>query len=356
MNTMTKFFFVALALAGMTTSVLADSECVPNAKSQAEGEEYLKKAEAAEKAGRIKDAYDATSKWSPCFYDASPAEKRFWALRRRTGLKLGEEAERKGHFVEAFKYYDEHLYGIAADRVQMKMAVAKPGDFKTVQGVVGYFRSTQENLKRDAPQDIKSMSFDKARDQVPIHLRSKDDAYTLDPDRNARLKAVSGYLGKLQAIATKEGEKYLADEDRIFSKRKTSVMAKSDSLSELKKAKDWLGLFGQEKRANDRAVKRGDTLLADDSRKSLELAISYYGLAGNENKERKVRDKARGLGDAHLRKGEKKIAADYYHLAGLDDKASQLEEANEAEKEKTEAKRQDKFKKDQKSLEKELGF
>lgn len=356
MNATTKIVFVAVAF-GLMTPVFADSgECVPNAKSQREGEEYVKKAEAAEKAGRFRDAYVATTKWGPCFYSDSAPEKRYYALRRRAGIKLGEEAEGKGRFAEAYKYYDEALYGIAADRAQMKMATAKPGDFRTVQSVVHYLRSTQEVLKRDVPSEMKSLSFDQARSLAAAHYHSKDDAYTLDPERIARLKAVSGYLGKLQMIATKEGEKYLADEDKIFVARKKSVTAKGDSLDELKKARDWFGLFAQEKRANERAVRRGDALSADDSRRSLELAVSYYQFARNDAAEGKVRDKARRLGDAHLKKGEKKIAADYYQLAGLGDKAAQLEEAHAAEKEKAEGKRQEKFKKDQKSLEKELGL
>jgi hypothetical protein len=214
----------------------------------------------------------------------------------------------------------------------MKITLTRSGDFETMRQGVNYFRSLTEDLNRqggDAAQQ---------------------------PDCKPRLKAIPGYLAELRAIAMKKGDALLAEDDKIFGARKTSVMAKGDSLKELEKAKDWFGIFGQETRAHERAVKRGDTLVADDSRKSLELAISYYGLARNEGKVRKVQDKARRLGDAHLKKGEKKIAADYYNLAGLGDKASKLEEAHEAEKEKAEAGRQQKFKQEQKSLEKELGL
>jgi len=185
---------------------------------------------------------------------------------------------------------------------------------------------------------------------------SVDELNATDPEREKRLRAITGYRGKLDAIATKNGEKFLADEDKVFTARKTSITAKGDSLDELEHAKAWLELARQEKRANDRAVKRGDTLLVDDSRKSLELAISYYHFADNEKLVHKVKDKARRLGDAQLQKGDKVMAADYYEIAGLSEKAVETRETHEAEKERSEAKRQEQFKKDQKSLEDELGL
>lgn len=347
MNAKTKnAFIVAIALASATLArpVFAefgvDCHDPKYVKLKIAAKKTYEDMLAHDKAGRTKAAFDAAKNFSAdCAsnnkQEIGRMEAAELAVLRKTSLKLGEQAESKGQFAEAYKYFSEYYHGIAADRVQMKIATAKPGDFETVRTGVNYFRNTQKYLNETRPDEA------------------------MDADRSARLKAIAGYLSKLQAIATKNGEKFLADEDKIFNARKTSVMAKGNTLAELNKARDWLGLFGQEKRANDRAVKRGDTLLADDSRKSLELAISYYSFARDEGKERKVREKARRLGDAHLKKGEKKIAADYYNLAGLGDKASKLEEsheAEEAEKEKAETKRQGQFKKGQKSLEQELGL
>jgi len=365
MNPMTKYFFVALLLAGMATPVFADGEGIDchdpkyvNIKNAAK-KNYADML-AHDKAGRTKEAFDAASKFDPSCMSKNGQEidrhrATRWAMLRKTSLKLGEQAESKGKFAEAHKYFSEHYYGIAADRVEMKMATARPDDFQTVSKAVYRFRQTREHLNRLDMNELRKISVDD-HDAIARRGYSPDQFGPMMTERDPRLKAIAGYLDKLQAIATRNGDKFLSDEDKIFSARKTSMTAKGDSFDELKKAREWHGLFEQEKRVNDRAVKRGDTLLADDSRKSIELALSYYGFARNEAGARQARDKARRLGDAHLKKGEKKIAADYYNLAGLGDKAAKLEESHEAEKEKAEVKRQDKFKKDQKSLEKELGF
>jgi len=377
MNTMTKYIFVALALVSLSSvrsPALAafkaghaggemSEDCLTEAKAQAAKKAY-EQVLADDKAGRTKQAYDGVLRVNGnCIVGGdrntgrlAPEEERLTAIRRKSGLKLGGEAENKGRLAEAYQYYNENFHGIPADRVQMKLATAKAGDFKAVQGGINYFRDKQKYLNEYLP---KNTGDGRARLNARHGYSPTDVAWALDPNRDARLKAIGGYLGELKAIATKQGEKFLADEDKVFNARKTTMMAKGDTLAELNKARDWFGLFGQEKFANDRAVKRGDTLLADDSRKSLRLAISYYSFPIDDFREKraqKVKDKAHRLGDAHLKKGEKQIAADYYHLAGLGDKASKLEESHEAEKEKAETKRQDKFKKDQQSLEKELGL
>jgi hypothetical protein len=367
MNTTTKFIFVAIALAVLAPPVFADGEGVDchdpkYVKLKIAEKKNYEDMLAHDKAGRAKQAYDIARQLDPyCISKDEQERNRIEASKiavlKRSSLKLGQQAESKGEFAEAYKYY-ESFHGIDADRAQMKLATAKPGDFETVRTGVNYFRGKQTSLKEAIARSTKTGDVDKARLAAINRFTSIDNADALDPNRDARLKAIGGYLGKLKDIATKQGEKFLADEDKIFNARKTSLAAKNESLAELNKARDWLGLFGQEKLANDRAIKRGDTLLADDSRKSLELAISYYEFPYNHKEEniQKVKDKARRLGDAHLKKGEKKIAAEYYQIAGLGEKASQLEEAHEAEKAKAETKRQGRFKQDQKSLEKELGL
>lgn len=372
MNTMTKNAFIvaiALALASLAAPVFADGggvDChdpkymeLKNAAKRSY-EEML----AHDKAGRAKEAYDSANSIVPdCISNNDKEIERLEATKlavlKKWSLKLGEQAESKGKFTEAYRYYDENFHGIPADRVQMKLATAKPGDFETVRTGVSNLRGRQKYLSEAIAKNTKTGDLDKERLRAFKSYISSVDVDAMDTNRDARLKAIAGYLDKLKDIATKKGEKFLADEDKVFNARKTSVMAVSGTLAELEKARDWFGLFGQENRANDRAVKRGDTLLADDSRKSLRLAISYYSFPYDDRREKwvqKVKDKARRLGDAHLKKGEKIIAADYYNIAGLGDKASKLSEAHEAEKEKAETKRQGQFTQDQKSLEKELGF
>jgi hypothetical protein len=368
MNTMTRQLVVALALAVLAAPAFADSEEVDcslpqNARFKQAAQKRYQDMLAHDKAGRAQQAYDSAINFDArCIAkgerEIDRMENERAAVIKRSSLRLGEEAEKKGRLAEAYKYY-EYFHGLAADRVQMKLATAKPGDFKSVQAGIGYMRSVQGPLREGEQQKIGTADADRTRLAAMGHYSSQSEANKRDPDRAARLKAIEGYLGKLTAIAKRQGEKFLADEDKVFRARKASLVSKHDTFGELNKARDWLGLAGQERRVNERAIKRGDTLLADDSRKSLELAISYYQFPHDDlgdKRTQKVQDKARRLGDAHLKKGEKKIAADYYGIAGLSDKASKLEEANEAEKEKAETKRQSKFKNDQKSLEKSLGF
>lgn len=305
MNTKTIFIFVALALAGMTApAAFADGEmCSESDKSRAEG--ALRKAEEAEKAGRNKDAYQtATSSFGEpaC---AANGYKRRDGLIERTSKKLGAEAEKAGRFGEAFDYYSAPYqrrvdYPLGdADRAMLKYAKANPDNYKVVSKAAGYFdqREGKPNLK------------------------------------------------EVRALAKSSGEKMLAKEEKTFAARK-------DSLGDLQKAREWLDLAGEAKRASARAEQRGDTLLAEGSFRSVELAFSYYDFADNPKKTNAAKDRARKLGDAAARKGDHGLAAKFYDLSGDEAKAAAVEK----QKEKTETIRKDKFKKDQKSLEKELGL
>lgn len=366
MKTLLTTVAMTIALAVLAPPVFADSgeiDChrPENVKYKNAEKKRYQDMLAHNKAGRAKQAYDIASRLdSRCISNNDKEIQRIEAdqaaVLKKSSLQLGQQAENKGRYTEAYKYY-EYYHGSDADRVQWKLAKSKPGNLGSVQTGVYYLRNKRKYLSEAAARNTKTGDIDSARLAAMNHFTSKDDVDAMDPNRNARIKAIDGYLGELKAIATKQGEKYLADEDKIFRARKTSLAAKGDTFTELNRARDWFSLFGQEKHVKDRAVKRGDTLLADDSRKSLELAITYFGYADHPEKlVQKAKDKAHRLGDAHLKKGEKEIAVEYYHIAGLDDKASKLEEAHEAETAKAEAKRQGQFKQEQKSLEKELGL
>jgi hypothetical protein len=328
MNSTTKFIFVTLALGSLATPpTYADyAECPMPEQNKAHA--LLGKAEADEKAGKNREAYKfATGEGAGCVSLAN--QKRVEGLLSRASRKLGDEADKKGQHSDAFDYYYRGKHKLEGERSKMKLAKAKSSDVNTVGGVMGFFKTTKDTLS---------------------------NAHSDEPNRQARLSAIEGYQKELRVIAKANGDKAMADEEKTFTTRKSMGGGGKGSLDELNRAKNWFRLTGQERQANERAEKRGDSLITDDARSSLELAISYYEFAEKDKKVQKVKDKARGLGDAHAKKGEKKLAADYYTIAGLDSKAEKLAESHEAEKEKAEVKRQDKFKKDQKSLEKELGL
>lgn len=308
MNAKTKYIFVALALAGMTVpAAFADGEAC-SASDKKRAEEVLSKAEAAEKAGRNKDAYQtATGSFGEpaC---AANGYKRRDGLIERTSKKLGAEAEKAGRFGEAFDYYSAPYqrrvdYPLAdADRAMLKHAKAKPDDLKVVSKAVGYFD----------------------RREGKPHLK------------------------EVRALAMSSGDKMLVREEKTFA----NAARRKDSLKDLEKAREWFNLAGEGKQARTRAEQRGDTLLAQGSFRSVELAFSYYGFAENPKKINAAKASAVKLGDAAARKGDHGLAAKFYELSGDESKVKAIEK----QMQQVETSRQDKFKKDQKSLEKELGF
>lgn len=306
MKTTTKVIFIAAAIAGMIApAVYADGEgCSASETKVSDG--MLRKAEEAEKAGRLKDAYNAATQSIPSIHCAGNGYKRRDGIVERTSKKLGAEAEKNGRFGEAYEYYSAPYrhgrldYPLAdADRAMFKYAKASPGNYKVVSQAVSYFDS------REGKPNLK----------------------------------------EVRALARNGGDKMLAEEEKTFGARK-------DSLSDLQKAREWFDLAGDSKPARVRAEQRGDTLLAQGSFRSIELAFAYYNFAENPKKINAAKDRARKLGDQHASKGDHGLAAKFYDLSGDEAKAAAVEK----QKEKTETKRQDKFKKDQKSLEKELGL
>jgi hypothetical protein len=306
MNSTMKFIFVGAVIACMTApAVYADGEACSASETKV-SDEMLRKAEEAEKAGRIQDAYKAATRSIPSIHCAGNGYKRRDGMIERTSKKLGAEAEKAGRFGEAYEYYrapERHGradYDLAnADRAMLKYAKAKPDDYKVVSEAANYFARRE----------------------------------------------ISSSLNEVRAIARRGGDKMLAKEEKTFAAHK-------DSLDDLRKAREWLDLAGAAKGANARAEQRGDTLLAEGSFRSVEQAFSYYNFAENPKKLNAAKDRAHKLGDDAARKGDHGLAAKFYDLSGDEAKAAAVAK----QKEKTETKRQDKFKQDQKSLEKELGF
>ncbi len=263
----------------------------------------MKKAEASEKAGKLKEAFSSarTVAWECLGNDAG---KRREALMKRVGRTLGDQEEKQGRLKEAFDWYQAAGLEADADRVMLKRANAKPDDTNAVGNAIGHFKHR---------------------------------------NNEARVK-------ELRGLASRNVDKWLAAEEKAFAARK-------ESRDELGKARDWVYYAGSGSgKVAERAEKRGDTLAADSARRPIENAIAYYEFAEKPQKARSVRDKARKLGDEHARKGENRLAVEFYQIAGDSSKAEALEKKSEAEKQKSESARQDKFKKEQQSLEKELGL
>lgn len=262
----------------------------------------MKRAEDSEKAGKLKEAFSAASPVAyECGRDLGPRRE---ALIKRVGRTLGDREEKQGRFKEAFDWYQAANLEAEADRAMLKYANSKADDTNAIGGAIDHFKRR---------------------------------------NNEARVKEMRG-------LAARSVDKWLADEDKAFAARR-------DSLHELGKARDWVYYADSgSAKVVERAEKRGDTLAAESARRSIENALAYYDFAEKPQKAKSVRDKARKLGDEHAHKGENRLAVEFYSLAGDDARAAALEKKSEAEKQKTESTRQDKFKRDQQELEKELGL
>lgn len=286
-------------------AALADGEgCSAAETKTADG--ILRRAEEAEKAGNTKDAYRAASGSIPAIHCAGDGYRRRDGIAERTSRKLGAEAEKSGRFGEAHQYFiTPYRMGRAdyslsdADRTMLKHAKANPGNYDAVSEAASYFSRRE----------------------------------------------IASSLKEVRGIAKISGDKLLAQEEKSFASNR-------HSLDTLGKARDWLEIAGEGKRANARATQRGDSLLGNETVTSLELAIQYYNFADDKRGEKKAQELARKLGDAAARKGDHGLAGRFYELSGDQAKAA----AAEQQKEKAEVKRQGQFKQDQKSLEKELGL
>jgi hypothetical protein len=279
----------------------ADSLC-PDAKDARAADAQLAKAQQAEKAGRWSEAHAAASRVNEDCVSSPPAVK---ALKLRTALKLGQEAERTQDLERAFDWYQSAEALPDADRIKLAQLKKRPGEQRVVSDAVDWFKRRGNEVG----------------------------------------------LREVRAVAARNADQAFAAEEKAFAG------FGHDSLEALGKARAWLGLAGAgDQRALARAEQRGDTLAADDTRASLQAALRYYQVAGKEPKARSVKEKARRLGEAHAKQGEAAMAADFFALAGDQDRANQTREAARAQEEKTEKKRQKGFQKDQSKLEKELGL
>jgi len=264
----------------------------------------MRKAEESERAGKLKEAYEAAGKIdSMCL--AGDGYKRHEAMRKRIGLQLGQQEEKQGRLAAAFDWYKNSGNAAEADRVKLKQVDASPRDRNVVSNAIDHFRFKNNNAR----------------------------------------------VAELRQLAAKNADLELANEEKAFATRK-------ESFDELGKAKDWFYLVGEgaDKKVRERAERRGDTLLKEDTFRHLENAKRYFRMAEAKPKEKAVQDKALRLAQEYEKKGEITQATNFYGLAGASAKGAELEKRTEAQHKKSEEKRQKQFTKDQDKLEKELGL
>jgi len=264
----------------------------------------MKKAEDSERAGKLKEAYALLGKIdSMCL--AGDGDKRYQSMRKRIGLKLGQQEEQQGRLAAAFDWYKNSGNDAEADRVKMKQVNASPRDRNLVSNAIDHFR-----------------------------FRNND----------AR-------VAELRQLAAKNADLELANEEKAFAARK-------ESFQELGNAKGWFYYVGDgaAKKVRERAERRGDALLKEDTFRHLENAKRYFEMAEAKPKEKAVQDKALRLAQEHEKKGEITQATNFYALAGASAKGQELEKRSEAQHQKSEEKRQKQFNKEQSDLEKQLGL
>lgn len=264
----------------------------------------LRKAEESERAGKFKEAYAGLEKIdSMCL--AGGGDKRYESMRKRIGLQLGQQEEKQGRLGAAFDWYQRSRNEAEADRVKMKQVNASPRDRNVVSNAIDHFK----------------------------------------------VRGNGARVTELRGLAAKNADLELANEEKAFAARK-------ESFQELGNAKDWLYYAGEgaAKKARERAERRGDTLLKEDTHRHLENAQRYFHIAEAKQKEKALKEKALRLAQQHEKKGEITQATNFYSLAGASAKGNALQERSEAQHKKSEEKRQKQFSKEQDNLEKELGL
>lgn len=302
---------------------------------QADAEEddaYLKKAEAMINAGQLKKAFDVADKGTPHGCLKNGLERRF-AIILRTYKKLGQQAEKAGKFHEAFNYYyypSKHYFSNGTFREHEKQY----SEVDAQRAMLAYARSKANNT-----------------DVITEAVRYFE-AWENKPPQYKEVIALAEHGGKQQ----------LKKENKEFSAKKYS-----QAFELLKKAQKWFELTKNEQPVHIRAKQRVDNLLAQTSYNAIEQAMNYTDIVylGNNYKQSyaAARSRADKLGVEAERNGNLGLAERFYSLAGDDakhdavmKKQSAMQERKEQEKEQAEMKRQEKFNKDQNTLEKELGF
>lgn len=298
----------------------------------------LSRAQSLASAGKLEEAYSAAGKASEfCiigegFTKADKAmSDQIDAETKRLANEIAKLKEKQGDFENAVKWYEAAGNYDQADKTMMKWVDAKPKN----KGVLSIAISHFKNLKGDV---FVAVSDDKQR----------------------RQKA-HGYLKDLEHIASVRGDNDLVEENKVFGGKIKEDGYIARSQIAIISAKEWFWFFNDTKMGNarNRAERRGDLFFTgkgEEDPGALNNALNYYEIAENEGRIKSVKARGNELGDAHARKGKLERALKYYQAVGNDAKVEELSGTAENKKEQTEGQRKEKFKKEQGSLEKELGF
>lgn len=104
----------------------------------------MKKAEDNERAGKLKQAYGTVS--NPHVYClVGYSDERLEAMKKRIGLKLGQQDEKQGRLEEAFDWYKDSGNSAEADRVKMKQVNVSPRDRNLISNAIDYFKYSRND-------------------------------------------------------------------------------------------------------------------------------------------------------------------------------------------------------------------
>ncbi|MEW6777403.1 MAG: hypothetical protein AB1405_13995, partial [Bdellovibrionota bacterium] len=321
---------MAVLLTGFAERAFADGGCPSVPAGTYEG--WLKKAKAAETAGKMGDAL---------FYGRAaenmvvPGAREF--LSNFAG-RMGKQSETAGNLYGERELFDYRQDGACVQWTRAKGLDAckepePPGscmdeERKTLRARIPAFTWYEEfgrfadadrvfltHLSKGAPSlDLFEAAFN--------HFQGRKDnppeGYKLDPH----------YLQDLRKIGKAQGDAAFAKEEKEYSRKEVDLMGggggpEDRSLAVLNLTRKWYAFFSEsESKLIERALKRGDDLAKDEaSPTSLQQALSYYEFAKRTDKQKDLRARARKLAEAAEAKGDTINSTQYYVIAGDSEKA-----------------------------------
>jgi hypothetical protein len=281
-------------------SLAASADDVCSAKEKQASNAMVARASTAEAAGDLQGALKIVQSGEArgCSDDGD-------AMFKRLTLRVGQEAEKKGQFAQAFGYFDSGFHYDDAKRVGLAHLRARPTDRSWADNLLGFMRRN---------------NFADGEAEVQKHARG-------------------------------QAQRLLAEEEKSFAIRDPHAELLGD-------AKDWLRIAGDDAAADvkRREAARGDQFAALDYPYALQQALNYYERADQKDKQAQVKSKARQLADKQAGGDNWNAAAELYELAGDSPKADALRASRAASAASKEEARKDKFEKEQDDLEKQLGL
>lgn len=338
--------FIATTAFAVLTAANAFADCPITQQEIAATLRAYPAAQAAEKAGRTKDALALYAQAQGPTCDPNPNAA--GAARRAAALAgpLGAAAEQRAEWADAFELYERGGHYASADRALMQWLRANKDDVSLVGRHYRHFRQRAEG----------SFAVNN-RNQI-----AAAGAYTVDAVLSRELEAMpkQGIDRAMAKEATLFSDVYLAERQRLTANRPEptyntmgSMQATyaaeqafqqkypsdpvKQSLKQLELARQWAVLANDEAlvRATDsqilaRAESRATALQTKYSGapELLAAAADYYRsvdrLSPAETRVAKITAQAMMLGDQAKAKGKLSLASAYYQLADADDKVEAI--------------------------------